>query len=106
MELINFDNMGISKKDVEHIADLARIKLSEEEKTKFTSELSAILDFVEKLNEVDTSAVEPMAGGTLLQNETRLDKQTDLSLENKQREMLLQVPDKKEGWIKVRAIFE
>ena len=98
--------MSISKKDVEHIADLARIKLSEEEKAKFTSELSAILDFVEKLNEADTSKVSPMTGGTILQNETRPDRQTDISLENRQREMLDQVPDKKGEWVRVKAIFE
>ncbi len=98
--------MSISQKDVEHIANLARIKLSEEEKIKFTSELSDILNFVEKLNEVDTSAVEPMAGGTLLQNETRPDKQIDISLENKQAEMLAAVPDKKGEWVRVKAILK
>lgn len=98
--------MSISPKDVEHIADLARIKLSEEEKTKFSSELSSILNFIEKLNEVDTSWIGPLAGGTKAENEIRADKQESLDLENKQTSLLAAAPDKKNGWIKVRSIFE
>lgn len=98
--------MSIYKKDVEHIANLARIKLSEEEKTKLAGELSAILDFVEKLEKVDTSGVEPMTGGTVFPSEMRPDSQIDTSIEDRQAEMLIQAPDKKEGWIRVKAIFK
>src|SRR3989344_4255011 len=98
--------MSISKKDVEHIAKLARLELSGEEKIKFAYELSAILNFVEKLKEVNTYGILPLTGGTELQNETRPDEQLDLSLESKQAEMLAASPVKKEEWIKVRAVFE
>lgn len=98
--------MSISKKDVEHIANLARIELTAAEKEKFAGELTAILDFVEKLNEVDTSNVLPLAGGIDLPNVLRPDEELDKSLESKQAEMLIQAPDKKGEWVRVKAVFE
>lgn len=98
--------MSISKKEVEHIAELARIKLTETEKAKLAKELSAILGFVGQLNEVDTDAVLPEAGGTDLKNEMRPDAQIDRSLEQRQAEMLAAVPAKKGEWVKVKAVFE
>ena len=96
----------ITKKDVEHNASLARIELTVGEEKKFEKELSAILDFVEKLNEVDTQKVEPMAGGKNLQNIWREDEQIDKTLENKPVELVDAAPEKKDGWIKVKAVFE
>lgn len=98
-------SMSITRLEVEHIAKLARIELAEEEKTKFAGELAAILEFVEKLGEVNTDRVLPMAGGTDFHNEGRKDEQLDDSLENKQAEMLIQAPQKKETWIKVKSVF-
>jgi len=51
---------GISKEEVEEIALLARLALSEEETGRLAGELSAILGYVEQLQAVDTSGVEPM----------------------------------------------
>jgi aspartyl-tRNA(Asn)/glutamyl-tRNA(Gln) amidotransferase subunit C len=51
--------MKISREEIEHIALLARLHLSEEEKDLFGSQLSRILDYMEKLNELDTRDVEP-----------------------------------------------
>ena len=96
----------ISKKDVQHIAHLARIELTSEEEQKFEKELSEILEFVEKLNEVNTSGVEPMTGGTNLENVMRADEQIDKSLQGKSKGLIKAVPEKKDGWIKVKAIFE
>lgn len=98
--------MSISPKDVEHIAQLARIELTEAEKQKFEKDLSVILEFVEKLNEVDTENVVPITGGTSLENITREDKQIDVSLEGHQASLLNQAPERKEGWVKVKSIFE
>lgn len=97
--------MSITKKDVEHVAKLARIELYEDEKEKFAGELSSILGFVETLNETGTSGITPVTGGSLLENETREDTQLEIALENKQAEMLAQAPYKKDTWIKVKAIF-
>ena len=53
--------MKITKQEVEHVAALARLELSEQEKELLTSQLSNILTYVEKLNELDTKGVEPTA---------------------------------------------
>jgi len=51
----------ITEAEVRYVADLANLKLSEEEGRKFCSELGEILAYMDTLNELDTSAVEPMA---------------------------------------------
>jgi aspartyl-tRNA(Asn)/glutamyl-tRNA(Gln) amidotransferase subunit C len=53
--------MTITAAEVEHIAMLARLKLSPAEKEAYSEQLNAILDDVDKLNELDTAAVEPTA---------------------------------------------
>ena len=51
--------MKISREEIEHIAELARLTLSEEEKDLFGLQLSGILDYMDKLNELNTGDVEP-----------------------------------------------
>jgi aspartyl-tRNA(Asn)/glutamyl-tRNA(Gln) amidotransferase subunit C len=51
----------VTLKDVEHIAELARLKFSNEELENFTSQLNKILVYVEKLDELDTENVEPLS---------------------------------------------
>ncbi len=51
----------IDKAEVRKVAKLARLELSEAEVEEFASQLSAILDYVEKMNELDTTSVEPLA---------------------------------------------
>jgi aspartyl-tRNA(Asn)/glutamyl-tRNA(Gln) amidotransferase subunit C len=53
--------MSITKEEIKHIAELSRLKLSEEEMTKLGLELGVVLNYVEKLNEVDTNKIEPTA---------------------------------------------
>ena len=53
--------MSVSRKDVEHIAELARLKFNKEELENFTNQLNEILTYVEKLNELDTENVEPLS---------------------------------------------
>jgi len=91
--------------DVNHIAKLARLGLSPEEKDKFAKELAAILAFVEKLKEVDTKDVEPTAQATGQQNATRADeaKKED---EKTRGQILANAPETKNNYIKVKAVFE
>ncbi len=63
----------LSKDEVRHIAKLARLSLSEAEVEKFTTELTSILEYVEKLQEVDTEGVEATAQVTGLRNVFRDD---------------------------------
>ncbi len=53
--------MSITIQEVEHIAKLAKLSLSEDEKVAYTKQLSEILDYVEKLNELDTGEIEPLS---------------------------------------------
>ncbi|MFH1091287.1 MAG: Asp-tRNA(Asn)/Glu-tRNA(Gln) amidotransferase subunit GatC [Pseudomonadota bacterium] len=53
--------MKITRQEVEHVAQLARLKVGPEEITRLTGQLNRILDYVDKLNELDTSGLEPMA---------------------------------------------
>ncbi len=52
--------MGVTRDDVRKIANLARLKFSPEEEEKLTGELNEILNYMDKLNELDTSGVEPL----------------------------------------------
>ncbi|MBI4460816.1 MAG: Asp-tRNA(Asn)/Glu-tRNA(Gln) amidotransferase subunit GatC [Acidobacteria bacterium] len=53
--------MRITEKDVLYVAALANLELSEQETARLTADMDAILAYVEKLNELDTTATEPMA---------------------------------------------
>lgn len=63
----------ITKEDVEHIAKLARLELSDEEAEKFQKELAEVLEYFEVLAELDVSSVEPTTHSVLLQNVKRRD---------------------------------
>ena len=98
--------MSITQKDVEHIAHLARIELTDEEKKMFETELSGILSFVQTLNELDTSNVEPVTGGTLLKNVMRDDEQGDVYMEGMSTRLVEAAAEKKDNFIKVKSVFE
>jgi aspartyl-tRNA(Asn)/glutamyl-tRNA(Gln) amidotransferase subunit C len=65
---------SISKEQVEHVAWLARIELTEEEKQAFTKQLNEVLDYFKKINEIDTSNIEPTYHVLNLVNVLREDK--------------------------------
>jgi len=65
--------MSVTRKDVDHIATLARLEFSEAEKEHFTHQINEILAYVEKLNELDTSNVEPLSHVIELNNVFRED---------------------------------
>lgn len=52
--------MAVSIKDVEHVASLARLSFSEDEKQRLTTELNSMLEYMEQLNGLDTSNVQPL----------------------------------------------
>jgi len=95
----------ISKEQVEHIAKLARIELTKKEKEKFSNELSAILDYIDKLNQVNTGNIRPIQQITGLDNVARNDiaKTNNQDTRNK---ILEQAPEKKDNYFKVPKIFE
>ncbi len=66
--------MSLSQQEVEHIAKLARLELGDEKKELYREQLSAILDYMAKLRELDTQDVPPTAGGGLAEMILRTDK--------------------------------
>ena len=66
----------LSKKEVEHVAWLAHIELSEQEKTLFTEQFNEILDYFKKIDEVDTEGVKPTYHVLDLNNISRKDETT------------------------------
>ncbi len=82
----------ISKKQVEHIAKLARIELTEQEKEKFTKELSSVLDYVEQLKKVDTKKIKSIRQITGLENIMREDKKNKSPKSKVQRGDYIKVP--------------
>ena len=101
----------ITKDEVTKIAKLARIELSEKEKEKFSGQLSEILNYVEQLNQTDTSQVSETSQVTGLEHVYREDKASELTQvdkdKNKNREKLLKnAPAQKDGYIKVKAVLE
>jgi len=65
--------MAVTIKDVEHIAKLAKLKFTEEEKVKLTHQLNDILNYIDQLNKIDTSKVEPLSHVIELSNVFRED---------------------------------
>ncbi len=94
--------MKISVEEVEHVAELSRIKLTEEEKNKFTTQLSAIIDYVEELNEAPTEDIKSIDQIAGLKNITRSDE-IEKSLEINQ--VLQNAPAKQERFLKVKQVF-
>ena len=96
----------MNKNRIEYLTKLARIEIDEVGQQKLEKDLSEILNFVEKLKEVSTENILPVNGGGELQNIQRPDEQISRELEDKKSELLNQAPSTKDGYIKVRAVFE
>ena len=65
--------MKLTRKEVEHVAHLARLNLSEDELVKMTEQLDNILSYVDKLEELDTQGVEPITHAFSISNAFRED---------------------------------
>lgn len=93
----------ITKDQVKKVADLARLAISEKETEMFTEQLSSILKYAKKINELNTEDVEPTTHGIDLKNVLRKD-------ESKQwitsEEALKNAPDKQDGHFRVPSILE
>lgn len=93
----------LSINEVEHVAHLANLGLSKEDILRFQKQLSDILDFVAKLNEIDTKNVIPTSQVTGLENVLREDI---VKKSLTQDEVLSNAPRKYKGFFVVDAIFE
>lgn len=99
----------ITKKEVEHIAKLARIGLTEKETEKTQRDLSLILDYFKVLQEIDTKKVEPTSH-SILTNTSRREKimrkdQTEKQPPELVNKIIKMAPQRRDRYIRVKAIF-
>lgn len=95
----------LSKEEVLHLAKLANIILTEDEVVLYQTQLSNIIGYVEKLNSITTENIEPVAQLTELINVSRDDETSD-EQSLSQNEALQNTQATKEGYIKVKAVFD
>ena len=95
--------MVISREEVEHIAKLAKLSLSDEEVDKYAKDLAGIAEFISELNEVDITGVSPTAHVVDKRNVFRKDERQ----ESFPREQILKnAPSKEAGCISVPKVVE
>jgi aspartyl-tRNA(Asn)/glutamyl-tRNA(Gln) amidotransferase subunit C len=95
--------MTLTIEEVEYIAELARLKLSEEEVNRFREQLSDILDYAARLQSLDTSGIAPTSSVLPERSVLRPDEvQPSLSL----KELLSNAPDTEKGQFRVPPVLE
>lgn len=94
--------MELSKEDVMKIAILSKLKFNDDEIENFRNDLSEILNYMNELNELDTSGVNPLFNVLDLEDVTREDK---IAESLKKEEILKNAPDKDENFIIVPKII-
>jgi len=95
--------MKLDREKVQHIAELARLALSDEEQALYQEQLSAILEYFERLRELDTEAIPPTATVLPLRNVVRDD---EAGPPFPRAGILANAPDAEDGCFKVPAVLE
>jgi aspartyl-tRNA(Asn)/glutamyl-tRNA(Gln) amidotransferase subunit C len=95
--------MSLSLEEVEHIATLARLRLTNSEKERFRQQLSAVLDYMAKLKEVDTTQIEPTATVLPLRTVLRPD---DVTPSLTTEELLANAPAAEAGMFRVPPVLD
>jgi len=90
--------------EIDHLLKLARIELSSQEKEKIALDLENILDYVKQLQKLNTDGVEPMTGGTLLENICHKDKINEQK-QDASKELKKSAPCLKDNYFKIPPIF-
>jgi len=92
----------LDEKEVKKVAELARLKLKSQEVQKLRKDLAKILDYIEKLKELDVSKVKPTSHSVELFNVERKDK-----TKSQPAEKLIELfPEKKDRFLKVKSVFK
>lgn len=97
--------MALTNKDIEHIANLARLEISDSEIEDYRGKLGSILDYVTKLQEVDTEGVEELAHGAGLTNVLHDDKVSGCEKDTRDR-IIEEFPKREGDLLEVQAVFE
>jgi aspartyl-tRNA(Asn)/glutamyl-tRNA(Gln) amidotransferase subunit C len=95
--------MNIDKETVEKVAHLARLDLAEDEKKEMIADMNKILGFMDKLNEIDTSGIEPLVYMT---NEINVVREDVIKHEITHEEALLNAPKHDEDYFLVAKVIE
>jgi aspartyl-tRNA(Asn)/glutamyl-tRNA(Gln) amidotransferase subunit C len=111
--------MNVTDKDVAYVADLANLELTEEERTHMVRDLNSILGYIDRLNQLDTNKVEPMAqvsdrygvdeskiGSERFDYASREDALYGLRKSLPHQEALQNAPDADENFFKVPRVIE
>jgi aspartyl-tRNA(Asn)/glutamyl-tRNA(Gln) amidotransferase subunit C len=94
--------MKLGREEVQHIAELARLALSDEELVLYQEQLSAILEYFDRLQELDTEAIPPTASVLPLRSVMRADEP---GLTTAREDILANAPDAEGGCFKVPAVL-
>jgi len=97
------DKMSVSKKDVEYVAELARLEFKEEEKNNFVDDLNKILNYMEKLDELNTDDVDIVVNPYYIENKYREDN-VEKSMELK--EVIDNAPESLEEYVIVPKVID
>ncbi|MFQ5343062.1 MAG: Asp-tRNA(Asn)/Glu-tRNA(Gln) amidotransferase subunit GatC [Anaerolineae bacterium] len=95
--------MALSREEVSHIAELAKLGLTRHEMEQYREQLSAILDYAAMLQQLDTAAIPPTASVLDLQNVMRAD---EVRPSMPREDVLANAPDSEAGQFRVRAVLE
>jgi len=93
----------VNKQNVEHVSNLARIEIEEEKKEFFAAQLSKIINYIDKLKEIDVRGVEPMRGLHIKENVFRKDKVKE-SIYNE--DILKNAPLSQNGYFKIPKVID
>ena len=95
--------MAVNKEQIEHLALLARLDVTENEKKKYAEQISAILDYIEQLRAIDTAGIEPLAQVFELENVVRADEPRIIFSQGK---VMAAAPETEAKQIKVKTVLE
>jgi len=93
----------VDKKEVEYVANLARIDIREEEKSRFANELSRILGYIDKLKELNVESIQPTRGAFTEENVLREDKAEE---KDYSADILKNAPDSEDNHFKVPKVIQ
>ncbi len=97
--------MKITRKEVDYVAKLARLELSEEEKDRFTGQLGSILEYIGQLNRLDTKDIPPTSHVLSLKNVWRDDEMKPCPSEVREA-LLANAPEREGDFFKVKKVIE
>lgn len=95
--------MSVTKKDVEYVADLARLSFSEQQKESLIQDLNSVLGYMEKLNSLNTDDVDIIVNPVYIENKFRED---EIKPSMSEKEVIKNAPQKLEEYIVVPKVIE